>query len=111
MARSRSAARNKTVRFLIMTAINVMPVTSGSAAGADRRQRMSEAAMITAEQLGERYLAVHHRMFRAVNYEMSGCGLSIARTKVLRRLREQGPVRQNALATDFGLSPHSITDI
>ena len=67
--------------------------------------------MITAEQLGERYLAVHHRMFRAVNYEMSGCGLSIARTKVLRRLREQGPVRQNALATDFGLSPHSITDI
>jgi DNA-binding MarR family transcriptional regulator len=67
--------------------------------------------MITAEQLGERYLAVHHRMFRAVNGEMSGCGLSIARTKVLRRLREQGPVRQNALATDFGLSPHSITDI
>jgi DNA-binding MarR family transcriptional regulator len=67
--------------------------------------------MITAEQLGERYLAVHHRMFRAVNDEMSGCGLSIARTKVLRRLSQQGPVRQNALATDFGLSPHSITDI
>jgi DNA-binding MarR family transcriptional regulator len=72
---------------------------------------MSEAAMITAEQVGERYLAVHHRMFRAVNDEMSGCGLSIARTKVLRRLSEQGPVRQNALAADFGLSPHSITDI
>jgi DNA-binding MarR family transcriptional regulator len=72
---------------------------------------MSEAAMITVEQLGERYLAVHHRMFRAVNDEMSGCGLSIARTKVLRRLHQQGPARQNALATDFGLSPHSITDI
>ena len=72
---------------------------------------MSEAAMITVEQLGERYLAVHHRMFRAVNDEMSGCGLSIARTKVLRRLHEQGPARQNSLATDFGLSPHSITDI
>ena len=67
--------------------------------------------MITAEQVGERYLAVHHRMFRAVNDEMSGCGLSLARTKVLLRLREQGPVRQNALAADFGLSPHSITDI
>jgi len=67
--------------------------------------------MITVEQLGERYLAVHHRMFRAVNDEMSGCGLSIARTKVLRRLHEQGPARQNTLATDFGLSPHSITDI
>jgi DNA-binding MarR family transcriptional regulator len=67
--------------------------------------------MITAEQLGERYLAVHHRMVRAVNDEMSGCGLSMARTKVLRRLREQGPVRQTSLANDFGLSPHSITDI
>ena len=67
--------------------------------------------MITPEELGERYLAVHQRMFRAVNDEMSGCGLSIARTKVLRRLREQGPARQNSLATDFGLSPHSITDI
>jgi DNA-binding MarR family transcriptional regulator len=67
--------------------------------------------MITAEQVGERYLAVHHRMFRAVNDEMSGCGLSMARTKVLLRLREHGPVRQNSLAADFGLSPHSITDI
>jgi DNA-binding MarR family transcriptional regulator len=67
--------------------------------------------MITPEQLGERYLAVHHRMFRAVNEEMSACGLSLARTKVLTRLREQGPVRQSVLATDLGLAPHSITDI
>jgi DNA-binding MarR family transcriptional regulator len=67
--------------------------------------------MITAEQVGERYLAVHHRMFRAVNDAMSGCGLSMARTKVLLRLREHGPVRQSSLATDFGLAPHSITDI
>src|SRR6201990_531641 len=67
--------------------------------------------MITPEQLGERYLAVHHRMFRAVNEAMSECGLSMARTKVLRRLHEQGPTRQNVLAAEFGLSPHSITDI
>ena len=67
--------------------------------------------MVTPEQVGERYLAVHHRMFRAVNDEMSGCGLSMARTKVLLRLREQGPTRQSVLAADFGLSPHSITDI
>ena len=67
--------------------------------------------MVTPDQVGERYLAVHHRMFRAVNDEMSGCGLSMARTKVLLRLREQGPVRQSVLAVDFGLSPHSITDI
>jgi DNA-binding MarR family transcriptional regulator len=67
--------------------------------------------MITAEQAGERYLAVYHRMFRAVNDEMNGCGLSMARTKVLRQLSEQGPTRQHLLATHFGLSPHSITDI
>jgi DNA-binding MarR family transcriptional regulator len=67
--------------------------------------------MITAEQVGERYLAVHHRMFRAVNDEMNGCGLSLARTKVLTRLHELGPTRQSVLAADFGLSPHSITDI
>jgi DNA-binding MarR family transcriptional regulator len=67
--------------------------------------------MITPEQAGDRYLAVHHRMFRAVNDEMSECGLSMARTKVLLRLRECGPIRQSVLAADFGLSPHSITDI
>ena len=67
--------------------------------------------MITPEQLGERYLAVHHRIFRAASDEMSGCGLSMARTKILRRLHEQGPTRQSVLATEFGLSPHSITDI
>ncbi len=67
--------------------------------------------MISPEQVGERYLAVHHRMFRAVNDEMNGCGLSLARTKVLRRLHEQGPTRQNVLAAELGLSPHSITDI
>jgi DNA-binding MarR family transcriptional regulator len=91
--------------FLIMRIIKVMPIRGGSAAG------MSEAAMITAEQVGERYLAVHHRMVRAVNGQMSGCGVSLARTKVLLRLREQGPTRQASLAADFGLSAHSITDI
>jgi DNA-binding MarR family transcriptional regulator len=67
--------------------------------------------MSTPEQVGEQYLAVHHRMFRAVNDAMSGCGLSMARTKVLRHLHEQGPTRQSVLAADFELSPHSITDI
>jgi DNA-binding MarR family transcriptional regulator len=67
--------------------------------------------MITPEQLGERYLAVHHRMFRAVNDEMNGCGLSLARAKVLMRLQDQGPTRQSVLAAELGLAPHSITDI
>ncbi len=69
------------------------------------------AVMITPEQVGEQYLAVHHRMLRAVNDQMSECGVSMARTKVLMRLNEQGPTRQSVLAADFGLSPHSITDI
>jgi DNA-binding MarR family transcriptional regulator len=67
--------------------------------------------MVTPEQVGERYLEVHHRMFRAVSDEMNECGLSLARTKVLRRLHDQGPIRQNVLAADLGLSPHTITDI
>jgi DNA-binding MarR family transcriptional regulator len=67
--------------------------------------------MITPEQVGDRYLAVHHRMLRAVNDEMSGCGLSLARTKVLMRLSAQGALRQSALAAELGLAPHSITDI
>jgi DNA-binding MarR family transcriptional regulator len=67
--------------------------------------------MITPEQVGDRYLAVHHRMLRAVNDEMSGCGLSLARTKVLMRLSVQGALRQSALAAELGLAPHSITDI
>ena len=72
---------------------------------------VQHTAPITPELVGERYLAVHHRMFRAVNDEMSASGLSMARTKMLRRLQEQGPTRQSVLAADFGLSPRSITDI
>jgi DNA-binding MarR family transcriptional regulator len=69
------------------------------------------STMSTAEQVGERYMTVHHRMFRVLNDEMTGCGLSMARTKVLLRLRDQGPTRQSTLAADFGLSPHSISDL
>src|ERR1700760_750483 len=67
--------------------------------------------MVTPELVGERYLAVQHRMFRAVNDEMSRGGLSMARTKMLRHLQEQGPTRQNVLAAEFELSPRSITDV
>src|SRR5580692_8545116 len=99
---------NKVVRILIMTGINVRLVSVRRASVSARQKGQM---MISPEQVGERYLAVHHRMFRAVNDEMNGCGLSMARTKVLRRLHEQGPTRQNVLATDLGLSPHTITDI
>ena len=90
-----------------MRVINVTPLMMGVVSIGRARGE----AMITPEQVGEQYLAVHHRMLRAVNDQMSECGLSMARTKVLMRLREQGPTRQNVLAADLGLAPHSITDI
>ncbi|MGO9499991.1 MAG: MarR family winged helix-turn-helix transcriptional regulator [Streptosporangiaceae bacterium] len=69
------------------------------------------AVMVSPEQVGERYLAVHHRMRRAAADSMSGCGVSMARTKVLMQLRHRGPVRQSVLAADLGVAAHSVTDI
>jgi DNA-binding MarR family transcriptional regulator len=66
--------------------------------------------MISPEQLGERYLTVHHRMHRAVDNQMTGCGQTMARTKVLKQL-QHAPARPSVLATELGLAPHTITDI
>jgi DNA-binding MarR family transcriptional regulator len=66
--------------------------------------------MVSTEQLGERYLAVHHRMHRAVDDEMCRNGLSLARTKVLIRLG-RASTRQSVLAAELGVAPHTITDI
>jgi DNA-binding MarR family transcriptional regulator len=66
--------------------------------------------MISAEQVGERYLTVHHRMRRAVDDGMTDCGLSLARTKVLRYLCH-GPTRPSVLAAALGVAPHTITDV
>src|ERR1039457_4062635 len=71
---------------------------------------MVRVGMVSTEQLGERYLAVHHRMHRAVDDEMCRSGLSLARTKVLIRLG-RGPTRQSVLAAGLGVAPHTITDI
>jgi DNA-binding MarR family transcriptional regulator len=66
--------------------------------------------MISPEQVSERYLTVHHRMHRAVDNQMMGCGLNLARTKVLHQLQHV-PARSSVLATELGLAPHTITDI
>ena len=71
---------------------------------------MVRVGMVSTEQLGERYLAVHHRKHRAVDDEMCRSGLSLARTKVLIRLG-RGPTRQSVLAAGLGVAPHTITDI
>ena len=66
---------------------------------------------LTPERVGERFLAVFHRMHRAADERMTASGLSLARTKVLRHLAQSGPVRPGALAGVCGVVPHSITDI
>ena len=66
---------------------------------------------VTPERVGERFLAVFHRMHRAADERMTASGLSLARTKVLRHLAATGPVRPSALASVCGVVPHSITDI
>jgi DNA-binding MarR family transcriptional regulator len=67
--------------------------------------------MMSPEQVGERYLAVQHRMRRAVDDGMIDCGLTLARTKVMAQLHLCGPTRQSVLAAEFGVAPHTITDI
>jgi DNA-binding MarR family transcriptional regulator len=65
--------------------------------------------MVSPEQLGEQYLAVYHRMRRAVDEGMSACGLSLARTKILAHL-QQGPARPGILAAGSGVAARTITD-
>src|SRR5262249_7876886 len=66
---------------------------------------------VTPEQVGERFLAVFQRMHRTADERMSACGLSMARTKVLRHLSACGPVRSGTLASVCGVVPHPIPDI
>jgi DNA-binding MarR family transcriptional regulator len=61
--------------------------------------------------LSDIYIASHHRMKRAVDEGMQAAGLSLARAKVLKQLRDFGPMRQQALADCFGFAPRSITDM
>jgi DNA-binding MarR family transcriptional regulator len=67
--------------------------------------------MVTPERVGERFLAVFHRIHRSADERMTASGLSLARTKVLRHLAATGPVRSGTLAGVCGVVPHSITDI
>ena len=72
---------------------------------------VTQGGTITPERVGERFLAVFHRIHRAADERMTASGLSLARTKVLRHLAATGPVRPGALAGVCGVVPHTITDI
>ena len=57
------------------------------------------------------YVSSHHQLKRVVDEHMQAAGLSLPRTKVLSQLLQEGPMRQQAIATCFGFAPRSITDM
>ena len=51
------------------------------------------------------------RMRRLVDAELSECGLSLSRSKILSELRHNGPLNQSSLATTFDLAPRTVTEL
>jgi DNA-binding MarR family transcriptional regulator len=66
---------------------------------------------VSAAEVGQVYLELHHRVHRIVDQTMMAAGLSLARAKVLMRLREHGPMNQARLAGLLNFAPRSVTDI
>jgi DNA-binding MarR family transcriptional regulator len=65
---------------------------------------------VSAIELGQTYLELHHQLHRIVDQSMTCAGLSLARAKVLMRLSEAGPMNQATLAGLLGFAPRSVTD-
>jgi DNA-binding MarR family transcriptional regulator len=65
---------------------------------------------VSAVEVGQAYLEVHHQLHRLVDQAMTCAGLSLARAKVLMRLSEGGPMNQATLAGLLGFAPRSVTD-
>ncbi len=65
---------------------------------------------VSAAELGQLYLELHHRLHRLVDDAMSASGLSMARTKVLSQLAENGSMNQTSIATRLGLAARSVTE-
>jgi DNA-binding MarR family transcriptional regulator len=65
---------------------------------------------VSALEVGQAYLELHHQLHRLVDQRMSSAGLSLARAKVLMRLSEGGPMNQATLAGLLGFAPRSVTE-
>ena len=65
---------------------------------------------VSAVDLGQTYLELHHQLHRMVDQAMTSAGLSLARAKVLMRLSDGGPMNQATLAGLLGFAPRSVTD-
>lgn len=66
---------------------------------------------VSAAEVGQAYFELHHRVHRMVDQAMTAAGLSLARAKVLMRLRDCGPMNQATLAGMLGFAASSVTDI
>jgi DNA-binding MarR family transcriptional regulator len=65
---------------------------------------------VSAVEVGQTYLELHHQLHRIVDQAMTCAGLSLARAKVLMRLSEAGPMNQATLAGLLGFAPRSVTE-
>ena len=65
---------------------------------------------VSAVEVGQAYLELHHQLHRSVDQAMTTAGLSLARAKVLMQLSDRGPMNQAALAGLLGFAPRSVTD-
>jgi DNA-binding MarR family transcriptional regulator len=61
------------------------------------------------EQVGSRFLSLAYALRKVLDEHMITSGLSLARTKVLRILDQQGSLRQAALAAELGFAQRSVT--
>jgi DNA-binding MarR family transcriptional regulator len=65
---------------------------------------------VSASDVGQHYLELHHRLRRTVDEAMAATGVSMSRAKVLNELAVHGSMNQSALAARLGFAPRSITD-
>jgi DNA-binding MarR family transcriptional regulator len=68
------------------------------------------ARSVSAADVGQQYLELHHQLHRLVDDAMCGAGLSLARWKVMMKLDQHGEMNQSALAGLLGFAPRSITE-
>jgi DNA-binding MarR family transcriptional regulator len=76
-----------------------------------RTTATTASADVTPLQVGEAYLGLIHRLRRVADDQLSSCGLSMPRIKLLQFLANAGATRQNVIATCFDLAPRSVTDM
>jgi DNA-binding MarR family transcriptional regulator len=65
----------------------------------------------TSAETAELMFGCFKRMRRLVDAELSECGLTLSRSKLLSELGRNGAVSQSSLATTFGLAARTVTEL